>query len=258
VNNGENCGLIWSLAINSQDHIFAGTAGCGQGVYRSTNNGDSWELTNTGLTSTDVAALAINAADGYIFAGTFSQFGEGGGIFRSTDNGDTWTEQNSGFTAFDVNALAINSSGHVFAGAAGGAFRSTDDGDNWSDISSGLIPLGGNVWALAIDTGGYALAGTAGGGVFRSVESTTTGEIRLRFNAHERAGTKVVRLAWVHATSATVDIYRNGALLVTVNNDGSYVDVLTVRGIYTYQVCEAGTQNCSNEVIVRFRGPPLP
>jgi serine protease len=65
----------------------------------------------------------------------------------------------------------------------------------------------------------------------------------------------VVRLAWVHATSATVDIYRNGAVLSTVNNDGSYVDVLTVRGIYTYKVCEAGTTNCSNEVEAKFRGP---
>jgi hypothetical protein len=32
--------------------------------------------------------------------------------------------------------------------------------------------------------------------------------------------------------------------------------VLTVRGIYTYQVCEAGTTNCSNEVEVRFSGGP--
>ena len=64
MNNGENCGLIWSLAINSQDHIFAGTAGCGDGVYRSTDNGDNWELTNNGLTSTDVAALGINPITG--------------------------------------------------------------------------------------------------------------------------------------------------------------------------------------------------
>jgi len=26
---------------------------------------------------------------------------------------------------------------------------------------------------------------------------------------------------------------------------------------YTYTVCEVGTQNCSNEVTVRFGGPPL-
>jgi hypothetical protein len=55
-----------------------------------------------------------------------------------------------------------------------------------------------------------------------------------------------------------VDIYRNGALIATANNTGSYVNVLRVRGIYTYKVCEAGTTNCSNEVIVRFGGPPLP
>jgi hypothetical protein len=54
-------------------------------------------------------ALAINA-EGHIFAGTQSQFGEGGGMFRSVDNGDTWTKQVNGFTALDVNALAIDSS----------------------------------------------------------------------------------------------------------------------------------------------------
>jgi hypothetical protein len=81
------------------------------------------------------------------------------------------------------------------------------------------------------------------------------GEIRLRFGAHLRDGFKVVKLNWIGATSATVDVYRNGVVLATVNNEGSYVDVLTVRGIYTYQVCDAGTTNCSNEVEVRFRGP---
>jgi hypothetical protein len=84
----------------------------------------------------------------------------------------------------------------------------------------------------------------------------TPGQIRLKFNAHTRDGFKVVKLQWVHATSPTVDIYRNGALLATVNNDGSFRNVLTVRGIYTYQVCEAGTTNCSNEVEVRFSGGP--
>ena len=126
---------------------------------------------NNGLTSTDIAALAIDQ-DSHIFAGTRSQFGVGGGIFRSIDNGDTWTEQNSGFTAIDVNSLAIDSSGKIFAGAAGGAFQSTNDGDDWDDISSGLIPVGGNVWTVAIDAEG-ALAGTAGGGVFRSVQPAT-------------------------------------------------------------------------------------
>jgi hypothetical protein len=145
----------------------------GRVFYRSIDNGETWTLVNNGLTSTDIASLAIKE-NGYIFAGTRSQFGVGGGVFRSTDNGETWTAQPNGFTAIDLNSLAINSAGDIFAGALGGAFRSTDDGESWSDISSGLVPTGGNVWSVAIDTTGYALAGTAGGGVFRSLQSTTS------------------------------------------------------------------------------------
>jgi hypothetical protein len=116
----------------------------------------------------------------------------------------------------------------------------------------------GRIWLA----GGYAPdTPTASMEIFDCAAPTPTptptpgGQIRLRFGAHLRDGFKVVKLQWVHATSPTVDIYRNGALLATVNNDGSFVNVLTVRGIYTYQVCEAGTTNCSNEVEVRFRGP---
>jgi hypothetical protein len=41
---------------------------------------------------------------------------------------------------------------------------------------------------------------------------------------------------------------------------GPYKDFIGVRGgnvRYIYKVCEAGTANCSNEVTVRFGGPPL-
>jgi hypothetical protein len=81
------------------------------------------------------------------------------------------------------------------------------------------------------------------------------GNIRLKFAAHVRDGFKVVQLKYRGATSPTVDVYRNGALLATATNDGTYQDVLRERGIFTYQVCDAGTTNCSNEVEVRFRGP---
>jgi len=46
-------------------------------------------------------------------------------------------------------------------------------------------------------------------------------------------------------------------LIATVANDGGfYTDNInrTGRGTYTYKVCEAGTQNCSNQVTVRFGG----
>ena len=93
-NNGLIATDVRAIAINPVGTIFAETAGCGTGVYRSTDNGDSWSLANIGLTSTDVAALAVNGSNYHVFAGTHSIMGKGGGMFRSTDNGDTWTEQN--------------------------------------------------------------------------------------------------------------------------------------------------------------------
>lgn len=65
-----------ALAINSNDHVFAGTF---FGAYRSTDNGDTWTSINTGLTSFYVYSLLVNS-EGYAFAGTRSP----GGVFRST------------------------------------------------------------------------------------------------------------------------------------------------------------------------------
>src|SRR5438046_8385482 len=79
---GPQGGDVATLVTNANGFVFAGTQG--GGVFRSSDNGATWTPVNTGLTSTDIHALATNSA-GDLFAGTF------GGAFRSTDNGDTWT-----------------------------------------------------------------------------------------------------------------------------------------------------------------------
>jgi hypothetical protein len=63
-----------------------------------------------------------------------------------------------------------------------------------------------------------------------------------------------VRLTWTGATSANIDIYRNGMLIATSPNNGQYDDTTgdTGHAQYTYQVCEAGTETCSNQVTVNF------
>jgi hypothetical protein len=84
----------------------------------------------------------------------------------------------------------------------------------------------------------------------------------ITLSAHGRRvqGRHTVDLSWSPVTSPNIDIYRDGVVIATVPNTGSYKDFIGVRGgnvRYTYKVCEAGTQNCSNEVVVRFGGPPL-
>ena len=67
---------VSALAINSNGDIFAGADfinGAG-GVFRSTDNGQSWVEVNQGVITTDVRALAINS-DGDIFAGTYPSGG---------------------------------------------------------------------------------------------------------------------------------------------------------------------------------------
>jgi hypothetical protein len=67
-------------------------------------------------------------------------------------------------------------------------------------------------------------------------------------------GRETVNLNWTGATGGTVDIYRNNAFLVNTANDGAYTDSTNAHGhgSFTYQVCNQGTNTCSNQVTVTF------
>ena len=64
-------------------------------------------------------------------------------------------------------------------------------------------------------------------------------------------GTRTAILSWTGATLA--DVYRNGQSLIADTSSPFTDDTLGKGGgSVTYYVCEAGTQNCSNEVTVVF------
>jgi len=67
-------------------------------------------------------------------------------------------------------------------------------------------------------------------------------------------------LDWSGARGTTVDVYRNGPLLLNTANDGHYTNSRTFQGTatYRYKVCETGTSICSNEATVQFGAPPPP
>ena len=80
------------------------------------------------------------------------------------------------------------------------------------------------------------------------------GDISLGANGYKVQGRWRTDLSWSGADGASVDIYRDGSLLTTVANSGSYTDVTSFRGggTLTYHVCEAGTSNCSNSATAFF------
>ena len=82
----------------------------------------------------------------------------------------------------------------------------------------------------------------------------TPGPIQLRGQGKKVEGINTSRLKWRGATSASVDVYRDGVVIATTPNDGLYDDSTGTTGqaSFTYQVCEAGASTCSNEVVVTF------
>jgi hypothetical protein len=154
--NGPYGAEIRCLAV-SGTNLFAGTNG--EGVFRSTDNGNSWTV--SGLTNRSVYALAV--LDNNLFAGTLD------GVFLSTDNGTSWTRVGYEYTGLkytSVRAFAISGT-NIFAGTGGGGvFLSTNSGLSWAP--AGLTHV--NVRSLAVN-GTNIFAGTNGSGVFCSTDS---------------------------------------------------------------------------------------
>ena len=72
---------------NDSLYIYAGCFG--EGVFRSADNGYTWQPANAGIQTEAVFSLLV--AGGYLFAGTVSN-----GVYKSADNGNTWTDANGG------------------------------------------------------------------------------------------------------------------------------------------------------------------
>jgi photosystem II stability/assembly factor-like uncharacterized protein len=84
INNDLTPGLsVRDLVLDRRNGlVYAATA---EGVFRSENNGDSWQEASSGFTSLDIFSLTLNPLDGALYAGTAV-----GTVFHSTDHGETW------------------------------------------------------------------------------------------------------------------------------------------------------------------------
>jgi subtilisin len=80
------------------------------------------------------------------------------------------------------------------------------------------------------------------------------GSITLAVRPYKVKAIQNADLTWSGATSDNVDVYRDGSIVATTENDGAYTDNIGVKtgGPYTYKVCEAGTTTCSNDVTITF------
>jgi subtilisin family serine protease len=59
-------------------------------------------------------------------------------------------------------------------------------------------------------------------------------------------------LSWSGLTGSSVAVYRNGSLLATTTNDGSYTNSGRGSGTFTYKVCTTSGDVCTNEASITF------
>jgi hypothetical protein len=108
------------------------------------------------------------------------------------------------------------------------------------------------------DTFNYTASDGSGGTDTATVTVTVTivgggGDFTLSVYAYKVKGDKYADLTWNGANSTNVDVYRDGSWIVTTANDDSYTHGPFSKGKpATYQVCEAETSTCSNEVTVSW------
>lgn len=140
-------------------------------------------------------------------------------------------------------------------------FTEQSDGDvvSWAwDFGDGNTSTSRTPEHAYAGDGSYAvrLEVTDDGGLTDVVEKEVTveatGGIRLQGSVYKDKGRIMVLLEWGGAEGEAVDIYRDGRLHATVENSGSFVDETGERGkvSYGYEVCEARTSTCSDEVTV--------
>lgn len=105
-----------------------------------------------------------------------------------------------------------------------------------------------------------ALKGATQSG-FSNIGSATTPEqpagsaINLSASGFKVKGRQQVDLSWSGSSASFVEIRRNGSVInASTINDGFYNDNIGAKGgaTYRYEVCDAGTSNCSNAVTITF------
>jgi photosystem II stability/assembly factor-like uncharacterized protein len=197
-NNGLTVKNVIKLAIDPL-HPEALYAGTDSGavypdypirVFKSTNGGENWSNSTTGMHAQALEALVVDPQNPSILYAA-AQMGSmykssdggqnwnsftiqnlwvsslaidpvhteivyaatmGGGVFKSIDRTANWSAVNSGLTAAEIRAFAIDPKDEeiLYAGTSSGIFRSSDGCMNWVAMNNGLASAR-NFYSLVVD-----------------------------------------------------------------------------------------------------------
>lgn len=146
--------------------LYAATS---SGLYRTSNNGDNWEVVSETLSYRALNTL-IRTKSGGLLTGS-----NGSGVFHSSDDGATWQNSNDGLNGIFIWSLVNNTAGDLFAGTSrDGIFRSTDAGQTWQQVFIEQARTGVSV--LTLDADENIIASVDAFGLFRSKDNGSSWE----------------------------------------------------------------------------------
>ena len=145
--NGNVNGGDSQIAIDSNDNIYAGQSGSWWGIYKSTDYGNSWTITDSEYVA---ARSMLTSPEGYIYVGD-----DDGSFIRSTDSGNSWVVIS--ITDKPITSIAVLDSGKIFVSTHGRSlFSSFDYGNSWTQILSPNLFYG--IESIVADTNDYLYA----------------------------------------------------------------------------------------------------
>jgi photosystem II stability/assembly factor-like uncharacterized protein len=113
----------------SSSIVFAGTF---DGLYKSTNSGQTWTRIDSGWDQTYVVGIVFDPNDAdRMYVGT-----HGAGVLKSTDGGQSWEQLNDGLDDLTIFGIAAHphNSDTLFLGTESEIYRGSDSTFTWTQV----------------------------------------------------------------------------------------------------------------------------
>jgi photosystem II stability/assembly factor-like uncharacterized protein len=162
------------------------------GVYKSTNDGESWVIKNKGLMNYDTRSIVIDPYNpSVVYVATT------GGIFKSTDGGENWAAKRNGFPDIEkwslsapvsvlvidpvdpdtiyagIGCLGVSVTSYEESHGKGTIYKTLDGGESWFIVNTGASTIDSSavIHSIAIDSSNTSTLYTATNkGLYKSTD----------------------------------------------------------------------------------------
>jgi hypothetical protein len=226
-------------------------AGATDGLWRSTDEGETWVDVKTGGDYFDVKWKPGDPMRVYTVKGSDAS---GNNVKVSTDDGLTWTKAGTGQPvsfAIGKSKIAVTAaapatiyalySENSISGNTTGVYRSTDDGATWTAQNTTTNIAGGQGWynlSLAVDPNNANVVIAGGVNLFRSVNAGVSYSQISGFNAPH---VDHHAIQYVPGSNSEVWVGSDGGCWRSTNDGDSWIDMN--NGLVTYQFYDICVNN---------------